>query len=512
LLTSDGPAQAIRIDSKPYIDTLLARSWAAENLRPVPLVSDAEFLRRATLDLTGQAPHAWEVALLEHDHSPDKRPRLIDRLLESDQYARHWAGLWTDALLGPGLAPAERERFRAWLTGQLAAGVSHARLAERLLTATGKPADDPATLFLLSNLGQPLHGKDRADHGHFDLHPATWRSGRVFLGYRLNCVRCHDHPFAADLKQPQFWRSNVLLRQVDRTAAGALVDEPALNAKGFVFYMRRNGVWLAIRPARLLDGQPLRIVGTRRRALAEMIIAHDNFARALVSRAWGQLFGRGLGLQPAADDFGDHNPTEHQELLDTLATDTVAAGYDQRRLLRWLCNSAAYQRQSTYNATNTGPEMVSYFSRMPLKPLPPTVRLDALLRAVRADQTLTPAAQAELRRRWLAVLTPRCDDALDEDVCHEAPPPGSAFEFAQLLTRDATLHQAMNATVRQAMETPNVADELYRAALGRRPTAQETAWLANALAKTQQDGGDPAALWHDVLVTLLGSSEAGINR
>jgi hypothetical protein len=509
------------VDAKPYIDDLLAEQWKENKLTPAPRTSDAEFMRRACLDIAGQIPRAHEVRVFEQDPSPDKRPRLIDRLLESDDYAVHWSGLWTTWLMaGPMPQPDYRERFRLWLHDQFAREVSHKALAEQLLTATGKPKDNPATLFLLAHLGMELPPNRHVADGRFNVEPATWRSMRAFMGVQVGCNRCHDHPFNADVKQKHFWGINLFFRQLDVTADGALIDNPQLNPKGIIFYEKRNGVFLPPE-AVFLDGRRLRNFQgqnqTRRDVLAEFTVTAKNFGPALVNRYWSQFFGRGLNVRPEFDDFGDHNEIAHPKLLERLATDFVAGGHDYKKLIRWICNSKAYQLQSVSNASNLSPETEVWFSRMALKELKPSQRLNALLRAVRADDTLTPAEQRQFRQRWLTIMEkPDVADEMDYNVCVHWQSVPVFFEAALMMHFDrdiAKMLEHRQGTVAQALHAGKPAaiqDELYLAALNRHPTTKETAWIDQELAKMKP--GNAAVLWQDLFFVLLNSSEFIFNR
>jgi hypothetical protein len=509
----------IIVDAKPYIDDLLAEQWKENKLTPAPRTSDAEFMRRACLDVTGQIPLPHEVRVFEQDPSPDKRPRLIDRLLESDDYNAHWSGLWTNWLLaGPMPQSDQRERFRAWLHEQFARKISHKALTEKLLTATGKPSDNPATLFLLAHLGLEVAPNRQPAEGRYNVEPATWRSIRAFLGLQIGCTRCHDHPYSVDWKQKHFFGVNGFLRQLDVTADGALIDNLQLNPNGTIRYKRPNGVFLP-GIAVFLDGRTMDFASqqTRRQQLAEHMVGHKNFAPALVNRYWGQFFGRGMSRLRTFDDFGEHNEVAHPKLLEKMATDFVAGGYDYKKLIRWICNSDAYQLQSVWNSSNLPPETEVWFSRMPLKELKPRQRLNALLRAGRADDILTPAEQRQFRQRWLRVMEkPDVADEMDYNICVNWKTAPVYFEAALMMHFDrdvARMLEHQRGTVAQALHAGKPAaiqDELYLAALNRHPTAKEKAWIDRELAKMKPESA--VAFWQDLFFALLNSSEFIFNR
>src|SRR5262249_35116806 len=135
------------------------------------------------------------------DSSADKRAKLVDRLLASEEYARNWAGIWTNWLLPrTGTSATQRRASYAWLTKQFAAKKSHKELVETLLTASGKNDEQPAINFILAHLGKEFPADKRADEGQYDAVPLASRSLRLFLGYRLVAYQLPDHPVHPDFK------------------------------------------------------------------------------------------------------------------------------------------------------------------------------------------------------------------------------------------------------------------------------------------------------------------------
>src|SRR5262249_10793492 len=192
-------------------------------------------------------------------------------------------------------------------------------------------------------------------------------------GLQTQCTQCHDHPFNPEWKQNHFWGVNAYFRQVRRegqpppknnrrameTVVG-LTDDPGFNTSGLVFFEKRNGVVLPTKPV-FLDGTKLdkSEAGTRRQELALLLTRSKYFPKAYVNRMWGHIFGR--GFTNPVDDFGEHNPPSHPELLEELGEKFEKYGYDSKRLIRWLCNSDAYNLSSLANKSNEKSETDPFF-------------------------------------------------------------------------------------------------------------------------------------------------------
>jgi hypothetical protein len=534
------------------INKHIAAKWQEHNLVPAKRCSDEEFCRRTALDLMGRIPTVEEILAFEQDRLADKRARWVDRLLGSQEYPDHWASNWTSWLLQDHVHPRYREQLRHWLKEQLANGVSHKDLTEKLLTATGKTDENPAVHFVLTYLGQelPMRNGDecggttalvcspaserrptreqlRAD-GQFDAMPITFRTMQVFLGLRLACTQCHDHPFNADWKQRDFWGLNVFFRQLERVAPPPrllplltvdppvleLRDNPEWNVKGIVYFETRGGQVKAIEPT-FPGGLRVRFPAnvTRRQDFARRLIAHPNFARAFVNRVWSELFGRGMNIKPEPDDFGEHNDLEHPELLEQLGKEFVASGYDPKQLIRWICASDVYQLKSEFNETNESPDAEPYFSRQLLRSMTFDQMFESIWRTTRLDRVLGQGEKEPLRQHWLKFL--RLDpmytsgnfDWLDQDN-------GFRLPLSLLLMNDKTINRAI--TDREAglldgelLRQPpaKIIDALFLATLSRRPTGKEKAQLERELRKVPGTGNDLRPVWQDLFWALLNSNE-----
>jgi hypothetical protein len=435
------------------INRLITAKWMEAGIKkPADKAKDAEFLRRAFIDLLGRIPTIEECKDFEGDGSSNKRIKLIHRLLYSseyqpkvggmpavdenkkkivfsysDQYAEHWANLWTIWLMSRTAHKDYREKMNYWLEGQLANNVSYRDMVGELLTATGANNKNGAVNFVMFHLGEKTPDDKKTQAGPFDAVPITSRVTRLFLGLQTQCTQCHDHPFNKEWNQPDFWGVNAFFRQTNRSGnivsatdrqmmtdppALSVTDEPGLNPDTIVFYERRDGKLMAAKPEFLKDviqaekgeksGKLLQSEGTRsrRQQLAEYVTRHDNFGKAYVNRIWGHLFGRGLNKEASVDDFGSNNEVIHPELLDELARNFANYQYDMKQLLFWICTSDAYGLSHVGPKEYVDPKFDAYFARMPLKGMSPEVLYESLKVATKADDDANRETRRGRRQSW----------------------------------------------------------------------------------------------------------------
>jgi hypothetical protein len=535
-----------------FINEYLAGQWKAQKLRPSPRCSDEEFLRRASLDIIGRIATPEEVLAFVKDQAADKRAKLIDRLLASDEYPAYWARTWASWLLPRSVQTSRRERLgpfdckgdllevaahvpypsvyreqlELWLNEEFSKNISHKELVEKLLTATGKTIENGAVNFVLAHLGTPTAVSRQTQDGAFDMVPITSRSVRLFLGYQIQLAQFDDHPSNTDIKQKHFWGINAFFRQVARDGNPGmqpvlmmqnpvlnLRDDPNYNAKGIVFYQKPNGVFLPSEPI-FIDGRRIR-AGTnqsRREALAEFMTTSKQFPRAAVSRMWGQFFGLGFNVFPTVDDFGAHNEVVFPELLDRLAKDFAEGGYDYKKLIRWICSSDAYHLQSVCNETNTEDLREAYLSRMPLRLLSPE-QLGESLRV--ALQPRTQDVRDILQRIGLNYFGQRFDGNEWSDV----PADDKLLYVLRFLNRKelADLYFSKDAgTLMKVSAEPDrtkALAQLYLATLNRQPTNKEVTRFNAEIEKEQKlPDKNVGQLWRDMFWSLLNSSEFILNH
>ncbi len=353
------------------IDSLLAAEWARRNVQPVARCSDDEFLRRVHLDLVGRIPTLAEIKKFRRQ--PD-RAGQIDLLLASDEFPKFFAATWTAALNGyTNSFGSDREALRSWLEESLAANRPYDWLVTQLITARGASALAGATNFLVR------HPED----------PAV-RVCRLFLGVRLDCARCHDHPFDR-WTQEDFRRMSRFFEATERRE----VSEGNIRLVNRVPDTNEEN-----RPRFLTGAQPR--TGQWRDELALFLVNCKPFARNYANRLWYQLLGKGI-VDPV-DDLSRENPPVMPELLEYLAEVARAESFDIRLMVRRICQSRAYQLSAHH--TGSAQQLERLFAKRVLKPLTPEQTVDSAARALGIEIPL-------LERREL--IERMVEASLDED-------------------------------------------------------------------------------------------------
>ena len=373
------------------IDEHLARAWKVDKVVPAPVAAAEEFLRRATLDLVGRIPRIDEVRTFLADRRPDRRKRLVDRLLASPGHANHLARVWRAFLAPQATTNLQTQHLgvslEAWLRSRFRARLGYDRIVRDLLTAP------------LDYLDRKLNGPSQLTAGVSavgfyqanDLKPETVASSaaRLFLGIRLECAQCHDHPFDKWTRK-QFWQTAAFFAGVPPLEPGAksTVDRP-LDQRRQLTVADLGGVI----EASFLDGKTpdWKVRPDPRRAFADWLTAKENpfFARVAVNRVWAQMFG--LGLVDPVDDFGPHNPASHPDLLDDQAQAFAANRFDLAFLYRAITLTRAYQMTS--RATHHSQKEPRLFARMNVKGLSPEQLFDSLAQATGYRESVPLAAQ-----------------------------------------------------------------------------------------------------------------------
>jgi hypothetical protein len=450
------------------------------------------------------------------------------------EYADHWANIWTVWLMTRTGHQDYRDQMHIWLEKQFLDNVSHKDMVTKLLTATGTVGgsttspgssmykDDYAANFIVHHLGERINDDpatsevdERMRDGAHDAVPITSRVTKIFLGLQTQCTQCHDHPFNREWVQSDFWGVNAFFRQTVRSATPSpaplnnnpkmaraasvtLSDDPSLNAGMLVFYERRDGRRLGSFPIMLKDYEQAlneqkskkmlagKLNGgkTRREQLAEWVVEHDNFSKAYVNRIWAHFFGRGLNVEPAADNFGSTNEIVHGELLNSLAEEFAKEqyNYNPKLLMEWICTSDVYQLSHVANKAYTDIKYDAYFARMPLKAMSPEVLFESLMTAT-TPALLTKAQKEErkaARDAWMRKLVRNFGD----DEGNELSFNGTVVQ-ALLMMNGAELNAELGigrdagqfTVIHEVMKEHRKPAEVYRAlflrTLNRLPTVQE---------------------------------------
>jgi hypothetical protein len=359
-----------------YVDRHVFAKLRALRLQPSDLCSDEVFLRRAFLDTLGVLPTADEARAFLADRDPARRSRLIDRLLDRPEFADFWALKWSDLLRNEEKVLDRKgvTVFHEWIRQAVAEGKPLNEFARDLIAARGSTYEEPAANFYRA-LRDP---QARAE-----------AVAQVFLGVRLQCARCHNHPFDRWTQDDYYGLAaffpRIQYRIVENNRRDKL-DTHEFDGEQVVWLAREGEVThprteATVRP-RLPGGREIDGEGDRLQALADWVARPDNpfFARAQVNRVWYHLMGRGL-VDPN-DDFRASNPPVNGPLLDALTDDFVAHRFDLRHLVRTVLNSRTYQLSAVPNETNREDE--TNFSHALVRGLQAEQLLDGLSRVTGA--------------------------------------------------------------------------------------------------------------------------------
>jgi len=539
------------------INQYIRQGWEDNEVTSSETADDAEFARRASLDIVGRIPTYTELIEFLESESRDKRERFVDQLLDDPDYIRNSASIWGNLLVGrSNNRGGGRAALDRWLRNAFYTNIPYDKFVKELVTAEGSSDENGAVVFLSSHLNEMAV-------------PATAITSRLFLGRQVQCTQCHNHPFN-DWQQAQFWGMNAFFRGTRRQGnpnrgAVTLTDNPAAL---MVDFEKRNGTMQSAR-RQFFDGDgtqvaeldvtvdilELRARGQKRaqarprEELANYIVDPDKpfLAETQVNRVWGNLFG--YGFTKPVDDMGPHNPASHPELLEYLARQFREARYDNKRLIRWITASVAYNLTSRFNDGNFDDNPAAgempVFSHMYLKQFRAEQLYDSLLIATAADQANRTSEQAENQRAtWLRQFVQTFGtDENDESTSFNGTIPQALLLMNGQLMNNAlgggdgsflrkivlsttgrpdedskiapkTVRQARLAATRAARSrnrnTAAKIETLFLVALSRKPTASELDAFNDVYSKGRYK--DPVVGLQDIFWSLLNSNEFVINH
>lgn len=474
-----------------FIDDHVNRTLDLLRLPHSPPADDHTFARRISLDLTGSLPDPADVAAFAVDGAADKRARLVERLLARPEFADLWAYRWGDLLRieSRRLQPEGAGAFHRWVREQIARNTPLDEMARVLLLTLGDGhRDGPANFSRVP--------ADAGTHAEY--------VSQVFLGVRLQCANCHNHPLDR-WTQDDYHGLAAVFARLDRTSAVV-----RLRPRGEAIHPRTGQAALARLPGtRFLENDE-----DPRGTLASWLTDARNpyFARAAVNRVWAALMGRGL-VEPV-DDHRATNPATHPELLAALADDFVRHGFDVRHTIRTIIASAAYQRGSTSVAGNQADDR--FYSKWLARPLPPHVLVDAVAKVTGISEEFAGRAialgDARIRSTPLDLLGRCARDASCESLTRTGALPLvlHALNGPWLNEKIAHPHGRLHALLREQRDDATVVTTLYEVALGRRPGQEELDhWRAKLAAKTDEERVER---FQDFLWALLSSTGFGCNH
>lgn len=354
-----------------YVDETVFARLKQLQIEPSDLASDETFLRRVSLDLTGLPPDAALAQEFLKDASPDKRAKVIDKLIASEEFTDLWAMKWSEILQvrtnnnNPDYGRSRKAvyKYYQWLREQIATNRPFNQIVKELVVGSGSNLGTPQANFYTTAVGNKRTPLERAE----DV-------AQLFIGTRIQCAQCHNHPFDR-WTMDDYYGFTAFFTGVDSKRG-------ATSSEVFVFNRNeKNSIdhpldGRAMKP-RFLGGDEPDLKGNDPRvALADWLTSPGNkgFATNVANRAWSHFFGRGI-IEPV-DDARISNPASNAELLSALSDKLVKSDFNIRSLVRDICNSRTYQLSSTVKESNAGDDRC--FSRAMVRRLQAEVLLDSI--------------------------------------------------------------------------------------------------------------------------------------
>jgi hypothetical protein len=506
---SNPPVDFAKLHHANYIDELVYRKLAQVRLTPSPLCTDAEFIRRVYLDAIATLPTPDETRAFLKDTDPDKRAKLIDRLLERPEYVDYRTLKLADLLRVNGQYCSDEgaDVYYRWIHDRVQKNVGYDQFVRELLTGRGSGFHvGPANYFKVATNPE-------------ELAEATAQS---FLGVRIQCAKCHNHPFEK-WKQKDYYGMAAFFARVGEKYGPEFGESQV--------YVRRDGdeynprTKQLVLPKFLGGPQPtLADEEDRRAVLAKWLTARENkdFARVAVNRVWADYFGK--GIVDAVDDFRVTNPPSNEPLLNALADDFSAHNDDIKYITRQILNSDAYQRSSRIVPGNARDER--NFARAYPRRLPAETMLDAIAqvterpdrfypypegwRAIQVRDSRTNSYFLSVFGRPKREVLCACERSLQPNLAQSLHLINSGNLNDKLTDGKGRIAQLL----KQYEKTPpelagkQMTEDLYLLTLCRYPTPTETKNLLAYVAKTK----DPRKAYEDSLWALLNSEEFTYNH
>lgn len=487
-----------------FIDKLVGQRWRELNLAPSAICSDEKFLRRSYLDIIGRLPTAEEAKQFIQAADADKREQLVDALLSRPEYADFWANKWAD-LLRPNPYRVGIKATRSldgWLREAFQQNVPYDQFVRKLLTAQGSTWQNGAvTLF-----------RDRREPEEI-----VSITSQLFMGVRLDCAKCHQHPFEV-YGQADFYGLAAFFGRVGHKGVG--LSPPISGGEEIVFVKSsgqvRHPLSGDVLPPRALKSEVKEIAAEDdpREALVDWLVAPENpyFAQVAVNRIWADLFG--IGLVDPVDDLRATNPPSNPALLQALADHFRQVGFDQKKLLKTMVLSQTYALQTRPNSTNYADNR--NYSRYYRQRLRAEVLMDAVCDVTEVEHNFSGLAKGT---RSMQLWTNRVDseflDAFGRPDANQDPPcertKDSTVTQALHLMNSPALHEKItnengrcNRLAKSDLDPSAIIDELYLATFSRFPTADERSILLTEFAKPETNR---KTMIEDVLWSLMNSPE-----
>ncbi len=486
-----------KVAENNFIDTMVYAKLKKLRLAPSGLCNDATFIRRAYLDVTGTLPNAEATEKFLADADPKKREKLVDELLGRKEFAELWVMKWAELLQirsSQQLSYKSALSYYNWLQDKIARNVPMNEIVQELLSATGGTFKNPPTNYYQNET---------------DTLKTAENVAQVFMGMRIQCAQCHNHPFDRWTMNDYYSFASFFAR-IGRKGA----EDP----RETVIFSRNDGevthpVGGRVMPPKFLGGaQPEMKDQDRRALLAKWIASSENpyFARNLVNLIWAHFLGKGI-IEPV-DDVRISNPASNPELLETLAKKFTEYNYDFKKLVREICNSRTYQLATERNDSNATDEL--NFSHGTIRRIRGEVLLDSITQVTETRDKFqglpigsraVQIADGTVNTYFLTTF----GRATRETVCScEVKTEPNLSQSLHLLNGDTTGQKIQDGGVVKRLlaekkTPPQIIENLFMRCLSRKPAEEELTKL-NAFFK---EGKPPEQVLNDVFWSLLNSKE-----
>ena len=494
---------------KSEIDRLVVEKWKKLGLKPSPLVDDATFLRRATLDLCGRLPTSEEVRAFLNDANANKRDTAVDRLLESPDYPAFFALRWGSILRNSNLAGADRASyaFNNWIRDQIARNVPYDEFTRGVIAAAGEWQDAPA-------INRYWQMRDDL------LHQSTADTAQVFLGLRLQCAKCHHHPYERYSQEDYYGLSGFFTRLGQKSFGE---PPPYFNAPN-VTRGDQNPLTKQSPKPKFLDGDYAEFSSEQdpRHALVDWMAKPENpyFARTLVNRLWGHFFGRGIVHE--VDDLRETNPPSNPELLKFLADDFLSPAhkFDIKHAIRQMVTSQVYQLSSQPTPDNEHDRQ--NYARFYARRMIAEVFLDSVNQSIgvrdRFNGVGASARAVDLpHENFGSYFLDAFDRPKRVTACECERSPGATLAQVLLLSNSDEIENKLASgdgkigkffAEKERRPLKDLIEELYLSSLSRLPSSDELTTATKYL----DDESDKRQAAEDLLWTLLNSKEFMFNH
>jgi hypothetical protein len=490
-----------------FIDTAVLNKLALLGIPPSPVCDDATFIRRVSVDIAGKLPSEQEVRDFMASSDPQKRDRLVDALVDSPEYADLFANKWNMVLRNKRRQPLDTRgtyAFYEWIRDALLENKPYDQFVREILTAAGDVTTSPPVTWYREVAQTNEQVEDTA---------------QLFLGLRIQCARCHHHPFEK-WSQDDYYSFSAFFSRVGRKNGENAREQRVFHNDGVATATnpRSNK---ALKPAGL-GAAPLEVAAERdpRHLLADWMSSKENrfFAQSLVNRYWKHFFDRGI-VEPE-DDMRETNPPANPELLQALSKHFIESGFDLKDLVRTICKSNTYQLSSLPNDYNLRDKQ--NFSRYYPKRLKAEVLYDALHQVTATTQAYSglPAGTQALQLPdptvgpyFLKVFgQPQADTACECERSQEA----NLAQSLHLLNSSEVQGKISAGTGRASLlandkerSDEEKIQELYRWVYSRAADPEELKIAQAHLTKHEQN---KKVAWEDIIWALLNTKEFLFNH